>query len=326
MFSLRDAAFAVRSDDSAPWSLRGAANRPMWPVMDITPISALTFCRRYSRSGQELRALAAGTANAWSHVSRTTLVKQVRDRLRDPGIINQKKTSLCGPTSIVFELARRKPARYVKAVRVLLETGKILTYTDEVIEAQEDMLERELGPLAQVDWIFIATLREEANTFEDVEDGGDWEGYTLWGAMRDWTRDILGLDSNGWETCFLSGEIDVMAKLRKSLNNGGVAFMLIDASLLHDGGDDDEEEMWWRMAEHSADGALGGFGAKTHSEDDNNVLPDHWVPVLGGLKVTGDTDDEDTITVRVWSWAKEYELTGTAEALGEYLYAGAWGY
>ena len=216
------------------------------------------------------------------HIDRAPVVEQIRDRLRDPGIMRQKPTDLCGPFAIILELARRRPVRYVKGADELLTSGK-LTTPSGTIEAEEDLRERPVpkGKLTDVDWLYAATIRDDENITEDVDDGEGLEGLTLWGAMAEWTRELLGLDSH-WETCFHSGELDALLTAQSAINAGGVAFLLVDANLLHDGGDDDEEDMRWRSVTHKRREPLGAPGDLTHSEDDA-FPPDHWVVYLGGL-------------------------------------------
>jgi hypothetical protein len=174
------------------------------------------------------------------------------------------------------------------------------------------------GKLTDVDWLWAATIRDDENITEDVDDGQGLEGLTLWGAMADWTRQLLGLNSH-WETCFHSGELDALLRAQDAIDAGGVAFMLIDANLIKDGGDDDEEDMRWRRAKHSARKPLGTPGDLQHSEDDA-FPPDHWVVYLGGLTPRHPGED-DQIELKLWSWGREYTLSGNCDSFGEYLYA-----
>jgi hypothetical protein len=52
---------------------------------------------------------------------------------------------------------------------------------------------------------------------------------------------------------------------------------------------------------------------------DNDVIPSHHVALLGDV-VGSDEDGRSDFEMRVWSWAREYEVTGTAEGASEYLY------
>ena len=177
------------------------------------------------------------------------------------------------------------------------------------------------GAIGQVDWLLAATMRDDANIWEDVDDDAyGLESMTLWDEERNWTRDVLDLPGGGWETSFSWGAVGCMRKAQDAVDAGGVAFFLIDANLLTDGGDDDEEDMWWRRSRHDALKAPTEFGNKHHSKDDD-LPPDHWVIYLGGLNLGDEPKDGDPVAVRLWSWAGEYEVTGTVEAFTEYLYA-----
>jgi hypothetical protein len=170
-------------------------------------------------------------------------------------------------------------------------------------------------------------MRDDENVWEDVEGNAanGLETITTWGEQADWSRDVLGLPNTGWETCFTSGEVDVMRKVRNAVSAGGVGFFCIDSALISDGGDDDEENAWWRASAHFAGAAPTGFGEKFHSEDDGPPWPNHWVVYLGGMSLSADPADDDPLEFRVWSWGREYKLTCTVDAFSEYLYAGATG-
>jgi hypothetical protein len=286
-------------------------------------VSVRQLASRFSAAGGALRSLSQGSVNVWDHIDRATIVSEIRDRLRDPEIIRQKPTGLCGPISIVVELARRSPARYVLAAKALLETGELHCPTGRLIEAEEELRQEPVvaGAIGQVDWLLAATMRDDANIWEDVDDDANGlESMTFWDEQRSWARDVLDLPVGGWETCFSWGEVDCMKKAQHAVEAGGVAFFLIDANLLHDGGDDDEEEMWWRKSSHNAGKTPSGLGDKVHSEDDD-IPPDHWVIYLGGLNLPDDPGDDDPVAIRLWSWGAEFEVTGTVDAFTEYLYA-----
>jgi len=144
---------------------------------------------RFASAGAVLRSLAAGSGDVWDHIDRQRVVSELCDRLRDPAIMRQQPTDLCGPFAVLVEFARRHPVRYVKGAGELLTDGTLTMFGGDVI----------------------------------------------------------------------------------------------------------------------------------HSEDDD-FPPDHWVVYLGGLTPRNPGED-DTITLRLWSWAKEFTMSGTADSFGEYLYA-----
>lgn len=180
--------------------------------------------------------------------------------------------------------------------------------------------------IGQVDWLLAATMRDDENIWEDVDDDANGlESMTFWGEQRDWARDVLNLSNGGWETCFNWGEVNCMKKVENAVKAGGVAFFLVDANLLKDGGSDDEEDMHWRRSRHKVRAPVPPLSSLVHSKDDD-FPPDHWVVYLGGLNLGDDPDANAPVSMRLWSWAREYLVTGTVDAFTEYLYAVATGY
>lgn len=325
MASLRDAAFALDAPGS-PWSVRDTLEKGFWPALAPASgggVSVRALMKRYSAAGAKLRTLASGSGDVWAYISRSELVPELRARLRDPGIILQNPTGLCGPLSVVVELARRLPAEYVRAVTEMLETGKWTTIGGMVVTAEQELRNEPTPapPIGKADWILAATMRDNENIHEDVDDDANGlESITLWGAMSDWTHHALGLKYH-WESCFHGGELDAIRVAQKAVDAGGVAFLLIDSDLIQsykrgEAQDEEEEEMYWRRAFHNPGEPVGDFGTWTHSKDDN-FPPDHWILLLGGLQLPRD----GSIKLRVWSWSAEYELKGTADSFTEYLYA-----
>lgn len=324
MLSLRNTAFALGPVEQGRWSLRTSLKTPIFPSLPGGAISARALALRFSEPGSVLRSLATGVTNTWSKMERARIVAEIRQRLRDPMIMAQSPTGLCGPLSIVMELARRSPTRYVLAAKELLEKGRLTCPTGRVIEAEDELREEPVtaGLIGQADWLVAATMRDDENIWEDVDDTANGiETITLWDEQRGWTRDVLNLPNGGSAICFSWGEIDCMKKAQNAVNSGGVAFFLIDSNLLKDGGSDDEEDMWWRLLRRQLPNlSKTPVNTITHSKDDDLLPPDHWVVYLGGLNLGEDPDDADPVSIRLWSWGGEFEVTGTVDAFTEYLY------
>src|SRR5262249_44233469 len=203
------------------------------PFTGGTGISIHELACRFAPAGAALRVVASGGSNAWKQIDRSKVVDQIRDRIRDPGVMRQEQTSLCGPFSVLMQFSRRNPVHYVKAVGELLDTGKWTTLTGRVIEADEDLRADPSPPnIKEADWILAAPMRDDpvvrngvesdltptpglgveaasikifADAMTDVSGGAgggkDLEGLTTWSPMADWTHDILKLKYH-WETCF----------------------------------------------------------------------------------------------------------------------------
>jgi hypothetical protein len=322
--ALRDAAFALDAATPDPWSLAASLAVPCHPPLTGGPVSLRAVLVRFSAAGKALRVLASGHTNLWQHLTRATIVSEVSDRFRDPMIMRQNPTGLCGPFAILMDMARTSPERYVDMVRELLETGRYTCPTGRVIEAEDELrLEpKSPGLIGEVDWLLATAMRDDENIWEDVEgDANGLESMTFWGEQRDWIRDVLGLPLGDWETCFWWGETDCMKKADASVKAGGVAYFLIDANLLEDGGTDTEEDMWFRYSTHAARSKPTTFPAAKKRSKDDDFPPDHWVVYLGGLHLSADPDDSDAVDMMLWSWGRRYHVTGTVGSFAEYLYA-----
>ena len=324
MISLRDVAFALDPEAVGAWSVKASLADHVFPEFQSGWLSLRELGQRFAAAGAALRSLNNGSGNLWSHLDRKAIVREISDRLRDPMIMRQKPTGLCGPMAVLVEFVRRRPVGYILAARQLLESGIMTCPTGRVIEAEAELRDEPVPhPIAQVDWLLAASMRDDENIWEDVDDDANGlESMTFWGEQRDWTRDVLNLANGGWEKCFAYGEISCMKKAEQAVKTGGVAFFLVDANLIKDGGSDDEEEMWWRRSVHKRRKAPTEFQSnpKRHSKDDC-FPPDHWVVYLGGLNLGDDPGDLDPVSIDLWSWGRRYRVTGTVEAFTEYVYA-----
>lgn len=284
-----------------------------------------------SIAGDELNTLANGTANAWTHVQRQLVVEEVRDRIVNPGLMHQEGTQFCGPMSIAFELAKRRPETYVRMCRELLEHGSCRTPTGRTIETTSKLRTRPVPPSpdqdrqrAHVDWLITASMRDDENWFVPIEDGSSgFSGLSTFGELKSWTEDVLFLNADS-DTCFVEGEVDVMKMADEAVAAGGVAFLCIESNLIKKG--KGREGMRYERHEIMGDGTERPSGSRRSAAD---VHLDHWVPLVSRLQVpSGGVDgipfledfSEKPISFDVWSWGARYHVTGDVEGFGEYLY------
>jgi hypothetical protein len=331
---LRDVRFALDGDDS-PWSLRESLERGVWPPLREADgsYSLRRVLRRFAAPGRALRELAVESRNVWRHVSRDDVVRELRHRLRDPAVMRQTPTDLCGPYSLLFELARRDPVLFVRGAHELLRDGVLTTRSGRIFEAAEDLRARPVpagettGSLhPAVEWIYAATMRDSENVIDDVDEGqGEGlellEGTTWPFEIEEWIEDMLGLDAE-YLPCWFGGELAAIRAGQSAVERGGVAILLVDKNLLKDGAEDgepdSEENVWFLRARHHPGGRVDPFSGLIHSKDDD-IPPDHYVVLLGNLR--GAREGATDFRADVWSFGCEYILTGEPEGLGEYLYA-----
>ena len=313
--NLTDARFALSGDVNG-WSLRESL-AGVWPAMvdaGTGTISTRDVMRRFSAPGRELRKLGDGGADRWPRISRATVVPQARQRLRNPASFDQEDTELCGAFVLLFEFARREPTLYVKALAELLERGTFTTKGGHVFEAEDDLRARPAASISAADWLIAATIRDEENVTEDVNDGQDMEGFTWPTEIQRWIQQILGLRAELYNV-YNSDEMDAIRAAHRAIQAGGVAVLLIDNDMIKEGAGHREEAVWWRRRTPPSE----RWGARQHARDDNDVIPGHYVVLLGDVTGT-DEDGRRDFSMRLWSWGREYEVTGSAEGVSEYVY------
>lgn len=95
-------------------------------------------------------------------------------RINSPGLIDQYNTSMCGPAAVVFAVAKRNPVTYVRYVIDLFEKGEAMLGKIHVRPSSDCKQSRPRkrksgGVIPDVDWIALASLRDNSNLFFSVE-------------------------------------------------------------------------------------------------------------------------------------------------------------
>lgn len=69
-----------------------------------------------------------------SSINRTKLIKDIKDRIVKPQLVDQGPTPLCGPAAIAVVFAAMKPIEYVRVIKELYETSETMI-SGETIKA-----------------------------------------------------------------------------------------------------------------------------------------------------------------------------------------------
>ncbi len=226
------------------------------------------------------------TPGVWASVEKKQLLGEMLERLNDAFQVNQGSQPFCGPASIVFELVRKQPLRYVQICRSLFETGNFQGTTKKIQASLT--LRRSQGRLRmnQADWMVLGALRESENMIFNIEAEApdiirNLAGMTKSWEMKGWTQELLGYKQVKYRHTYLYGEVDALAETSKALFSGGVAFALV-----------------------TADGLL-------RSKTPFLPYPTHWITILGNISVkSGNLFDEDSgrISLDVYSWGKQFHI------------------
>jgi len=171
----------------------------------------------------------------WPHLDKQAIIANMRELLADPFRIDQKQQPFCGPTSIVFELIRKQPLRYVQLCQQLYEQGMFQGKT-RLIEASPRLrnASREMD-MAQADWMLIATLRESENLIFPVDPHAptlmrNIAGMTKSWEMQGWVKEILGYRQVDYIHAYFLRDIHAMRRAKEAIAQGGVAFALVTAA------------------------------------------------------------------------------------------------
>ncbi len=206
------------------------------------------------RKAAETPAIAALLAfefstapGVWPQLPKATLLSEMIDRVQHPLHVDQASTPLCGPAAIVFELVSRDPARYVALMRELYETGHFHGATEVVDPSQDTRDSAKPASIDVADWIMMATLRDTENAVFDVEgDSGDYVmGLSTPWEMKGWAEEVLQLPDTSFTSTVFYGEFDALREAQDALDLGGVAFLLVNSSMLPG-----QVQPWFSVPQH----------------------------------------------------------------------------
>lgn len=228
----------------------------------------------------------SSVSGLWPSLDKATVISEMRSRINNPFLVNQGGQPFCGPASILFELIRKQPLRYVQICRSLFEVGSFQSQTRR-IEAPT-RLRQSQGRLrmGQADWMILATLRDSENLLFPVDPGApdimrNLSGMTKSWEMKGWVREILGYRNVQYDHTYLFGEFEAMREAQEIIAAGGVAFALV-----------------------TAEGLLG-----------NNPpllpYPSHWIVLLGNIAIKPGQPfkhDSGHVSFDIYSWAKKIHV------------------
>ncbi|MEO0358214.1 MAG: hemopexin repeat-containing protein, partial [Pseudomonadota bacterium] len=99
----------------------------------------------------------------WPNLNRRTLVRELKETLKDPNLIRQRGTPFCGPAALLYVMVKERPREYVDLVRQLFETGQCQMRTKTMEPSLAVQRTTNEKNTRQVDWIAMASMRDAAN-------------------------------------------------------------------------------------------------------------------------------------------------------------------
>lgn len=105
------------------------------------------------------------SGSKWPKIQRKALASGLIARVKDPMVINQQYTSLCGPASFTYSLAHDDPVAYVKAAIELYTKGSTKVRDLKIEPGSELKSAAPQGKTDPADWIMLASIRDSDNWF-----------------------------------------------------------------------------------------------------------------------------------------------------------------
>lgn len=231
-----------------------------------------------------------GKPYAFKHMLPGTVKEGVEKRECDPFLINQARTSLCGPAAFMYWIAKDTNHTYAKYVQDLLIKGKARIGNLEVEPSTScKNFNPSLHPKPSevphhADWIALASLRDSENGFSPYDEITDKRpGATFPRELETWYR-LAGYRDT--KNTIRSGDGKVDSYSRKSARE------LQDASDLFDAG--------YRVS-------LLVDMSVIKKDVPGSRVPDHWVNLLSRIDFEGEGESRK-VKFKRYSWGSEEEI------------------
>lgn len=234
----------------------------------------------------------SGAPSAWPFLDKATIIAEMRARVQNPFQVNQKSQPFCGPASVLFELIRKQPARYVDMCQSLFLIGGFHGY-QHWLAAPDKLRQASRGDLqmGQADWMVLSTLRESETILFPVEPNSpdlirNLAGMTKSWEMKGWVREILGYAKVKYNHSYLLGDFNALADAQQAIAAGGVAFALI-----------------------TAEGMLT-------NKPPAIAVPNHWIGLIGGFSI-----QPAQVSFDVYTWSRQMRVNLSHGDFKKYLWA-----
>jgi hypothetical protein len=214
---------------------------------------------------------AAGGQGSWPFISKAEVAAGARQRLGDASKINQGTSSLCGPSSLLYSLIKKKPEAYASYITQLYDNGAAKIGSLDVKPSSDTRNYKVPKDMIHpVDWIGLASLRDSENAalrYSSVDD--EAAGITMPGRLADWfTKAGFSGVRNVTNLVFKKSKADIEAadELRRQ---GYRVCLFVNADMLD-----------------------------TATQNNKSIIPNHWVVLSGPVNFF--TGDRISLTIFTW--------------------------
>lgn len=232
------------------------------------------------RAEELVRQFAARPGGgAFKRIARRDVANELLARVYDPSKIHQKVSSLCGPATLLFDLASRDPIAYVGYVTSLYQKG-VAHIKDIKVAPGSDLKDYDPGDKVEAsDWIALASLRDSENYFFDYQDASnEFAGITLPGELEDWFKKVGYAEVVNDARVIIDQEEANLRRANAYFQRGFRVCLFINSNML-----------------------------SKSTESSGSATADHWVvqtaPVSFGLTVLGG-ETEKTVALAIYTWGE----------------------
>jgi len=246
---------------------------------------------------------------------RNIFANALKARADEAWQIQQGDVYLCGPAAFMYCIAKDRPADYVRYVLSLAENGigelgnKLVVKPSRICRnaslsvAEKGSARSVIDP---VDWVALASLRDNTNTFRLM--GGPRDGIagiTLGGDMADWFRatgwfhgGVSNSTNLSWSQSFddlhdvddqWSQPLKHLCGIEPRINGNGHVCLLIRSEVLYESYSGFERN---RLKASGRSKKWRGF-------------PNHWVVLDGHICLPRSATPDHMLNFNVWTWGRK---------------------
>lgn len=193
-------------------------------------------------------------------------------RLAKPSLIDQGKASLCGPSTLLFMVARDKPVEYARFAINLFEKGEGRLGKLKIKPSSDcrAYLPPE-GSIAQVDWLTAASIRDSENWLFDYDSVNDeFSGITLPGELASWFKNAGYTDVRNKTNLVFTKSTSNINEVNQLFNRGYRVCLFIGVNMLY-----------------------------TNKQSSGSTTAEHWVGLRSEIK-----DNGGNISFQIYTWGQ----------------------
>ena len=183
---------------------------------------------------QTIFELSRGTGNgSFPGIARADIITGLQQRIAAPYLIDQGRSSLCGPAAFLYSIAKHQPAAYAKYITDMYIRGESTIGTMKVKASETCRRYVPNGAIHPCDWVGLASLRDSENSlFHYANHENQFAGITMPSHLESWLR------AAGFTSIFRDTNLVFDASLNNLIDaahrhsTGATVFFFIGATLL----------------------------------------------------------------------------------------------